>query len=206
MGMRNAGRRVDAAIGNWASRVDDQTGVVARRAATIIAVAVRLLRWPTLGLMALAWPFIAGLLLIAVLSEGWVRAAALLVGLGCAVASGLFAWRRSRILAAVDDEVALGTELGVAVAMSDDVAEARLALGQIAGSSGGLRLFSRLRGVWRGLGVGPGVLRGAVDLPRARWFFPPKAGTTVVLFFAALWTVPVSFVACLLLAIAAAAR
>ena len=36
--------------------------------------------------------------------------------------------------------------------------------------------------------------------------FPPKIGTTVTLFLGALWLVPISFLACLLLAIAAAAR
>lgn len=207
MGIRNSGRRVNAAVDGLASRVDGQTADVARRAAPVIALAVRLLRWPSLLVLVASWPFLAGLAIVALVAQDtWLQVTAgLIAGVG-AVLSAAFALRRHHVLDAVNDEAQFATELGIAVAMSDDVGEARHVLGQLAGTTGGIRVFSRLQGLWRGLGVGPGVLEGANDLPRARWFFPPKVGTTVTLFLGALWLVPVSFLACLLLAIAAAAR
>ncbi|MTB88396.1 hypothetical protein H9L21_01270 [Aeromicrobium senzhongii] len=207
MGIGNTGRRVNAAVGSMAGRVDGHTLEVANHAARVLTLAVRVLRWPTLVVLVLAWPFIAGLAVISVAADDtWLKVVAgVLAVLGGAI-SAAFGFRRNRILTAVQDEEEFATELGIAVALSDDVGEARLALGQLAGTGGGARVFSRLKGLWRGLGVGPGVLQGANDLPRARWFFPPKIGTTITLFFLALWVVPVSFVSCLLLAIALAAR
>lgn len=207
MGIRNSGRRVNAAVDGLASRVDGQTADVARRAAPVIALAVRLLRWPSLLVLVAAWPFLAGLAVIALMSEAtWLQVVAgVLAGAGI-LWSAAFGLRRHRVLEAVQDEAQFATELGIAVALSDDVGEARDALGQLAGTTGGVRVFSRLKGLWRGFGVAPGVLEGVNDLPRARWFFPPKVGTTVTLFLGALALVPISFLACLLLAIAAAAR
>lgn len=207
MGIRNSGRRVNAAVDGLASRVDGQTADVARRAAPVIALAVRLLRWPSLLVLAVAWPFLGGLAIVSLVAEDtWLQVAAGLVALVGAALSGAALWRRHHLLEAVRDEQQFATELGIAAALSDDVGEARNVLGQLAGTTGGVRVFSRLRALWRGFGLAPGVLEGADDLPRARWFFPPRIGTTVTLFLGALWLVPVSFVACLLLAIAAAAR
>jgi len=207
MGIGKSGRRVNAAVGGMASRVDGQTSEVARRAARVIAPTVRLLRWPSLLVMVAAWPFLAGLAVVALLAEDtWLRVlAGVLAVVGIAV-SGAFALRRHHLLEAVQDEQAFATELGIAVALSDDVGEARLALGQLAGASGGLRVLSRLKGAWRTMGLGPGVLESVDDLRRAKWFLPPRIGTTVMLFFGSLWLVPISFVACLLLLIALAAR
>ncbi|MFS0886851.1 hypothetical protein [Aeromicrobium sp. 179-A 4D2 NHS] len=207
MGIGKSGRRVNAAVGGMASRVDGQTSEVARRAARVIAPTVRLLRWPSLLVMVAAWPFLAGLAVVALLAEDtWLRVlAGVLAVVGIAV-SGAFALRRHHLLEAVQDEQAFATELGIAVALSDDVGEARLALGQLAGASGGLRVLSRLKGAWRTMGLGPGVLESVDDLRRAKWFLPPRIGTTVTLLFGALWLIPVSFVACLLLLIALAAR
>jgi len=207
MGIRNTGRRVNAAVDGLASRVDGQTSEVARRAAPVLVLAVRLLRWPSLLVMVASWPFLAGLAIVAMLADDmWLRVLSgvlALVGIGLTAA---FAWRRSRMLQAVQDEQGLATELGIAASLSDDVGEARLALGQLAGAHGGLRLFSRLKGLWRSAGIAPGVLETMGDLPRAKWFLPPRIGTTVMLFFGSLWLVPISFVACLLLLIALAAR
>jgi hypothetical protein len=207
MGIGKTGRRVNAAVGGLAGRVDGQTAEVAARAAKVLTLAVRVLRWPTLALLVVAAPFVLGLAAISLAADDtWLRVVAGVLATAGALVWGAFALRRHRILTAVQDEQTFATELGVAVAMSDDVGEAREALGQLAGTSGGVRVFSRLSGLWRGLGVGPGVLQGANDLPRARWFFPPKIGATITLTIAALWLVPVSFVSCLLLAIALAAR
>lgn len=207
MGMRNTGRRVNAAVDGLASRVDGQTSDAARRAAPVLVLAVRLLRWPTLLLMVASWPFLAGLAIVALLADDtWLKVlAGVLAAVGIAV-SAAFAWRRSRMLLAVEDEQRLATELGIAASLSDDVGEARLALGQLAGTGGGVRLFSRLQGLWRSFGVTSGVLETMGDLPHARWFLPPRIGTTVTLFFGALWLIPISFVGCLLLSIALAAR
>jgi hypothetical protein len=40
-------------------------------------------------------------------------------------------------------------------------------------------------------------IEGVGDLPRARYFVPPKIGTTVTVTLAALWLVPVSIVVAL---------
>ncbi|GAA3536564.1 hypothetical protein AFL01nite_11130 [Aeromicrobium flavum] len=207
MGIGRTGRRVNAAVGGLAGRVDGRTAEIAARAAKVLTLAVRVLRWPTLALLVASAPFVLGLGLIMLAADDvWLQVVSGAPFAGGAAVWSAFAWRRHRILEAVGDEQQFATELGVAVAMSDDVAEARQALGQLAGTNGGVRVFSRLKGLGRGLGVGPGVLQGAGDLPRARWFFPPKIGTTITLTFAALWLVPISFVSCLLLAIALAAR
>lgn len=207
MGIGRTGRRVNAAVGGIAGRVDGQTAEVAEGAARGLVLAVRLLRWPSLALMVVSWPFLAGLAAISIAADDtWLRVTAGVLAIAGATLSAAFGLRRRHILDAVSDEQQFATELGLAVAMSDDVGEARHVLGQLAGTHGGVRVFSRLQGLWRGFGLAPGVLEGANDLPRARWFFPPKVGTTVTLFFGVLWLVPVSFIGCLLLAIALAAR
>lgn len=207
MRMRNTGRRVNAAVDGLTSRVDGQSQEAARRAARVIVPTVRLLRWPSLLVMVAAWPFLAGLVIVALAADDtWLKVLAGVLALVGIAVSGAFALRRQHLLNAVEDEQQLATELGIAVAMSDDVGEARLALGQLAGTQGGLRLLSRMRGAWRAFGIGPGVLESVDDLSHGRWFLPPRIGTTVTLFFVALGLVPVSFVACLLLLIALAAR
>lgn len=205
--MGNTGNRVNAAVDGLTSRVDGQSQDAARRAARVIVPTVRLLRWPSLIVMVAAWPFLAGLAVVALAADDtWLKVLAGALALVGIAVSAAFALRRQHLLNAVEDEQQLATELGIAVALSDDVGEARLALGQLAGTGGGLRVLSRLKGAWRTMGVGPGVLASVDDLRHARWFLPPRIGTTVTLLFGALWLVPVSFVACLLLLIALAAR
>lgn len=209
MGMQDRGRRVNAAVEQLAHRVDDQTGEVARNAAHLLAFAIRILRWPSLALLVLPIPFIGALALIALASDTtWLTVVAALVAVGCAAVSFGFGLRRFHILKAGEDPDRLATELGVAVALSDDVDDAREALGQLVsgGTRTGFGVFNRLKGLWAVTGTGADVLTDATDLPHARWFFPPKIGTTVTLFFAALWNVPVAFGSCLILAIALAAR
>ncbi len=207
MGILRTGKRVNAAVDGLAGRVDGQTEVVAARAAQAIVFAVRLLRWPTLAVLVVSIPFVLGLAAIALAADDtWLIVLAAVLAIAGAVVLFAFGLRRHHILTAVEDQQQFATELGVAVALSDNIGETREVLGELAGASGGIRVFSRLKALWRGFGLGPGVLQDAADLPRARWFFPPKVGTTVTLFFAALITVPVSFVGCLLLGIALAAR
>jgi hypothetical protein len=154
---------------------------------------VRVLRIPTLLVLAAPIPFIAATLLLALNADGVGRTLGLVVGLLMAVVSTAFGVRRARILRAVDEPAALATELGIAVSLSGKVDETRAALTQIAGG-GGWRVLSRLRGVWSGVGMTGRWIEGVGDLPRGRYFVPPKIGTTVTVTLAALWLVPVSMV------------
>ena len=183
-----------------AARVDGQTGEVAQRATSVIVLAVRVLRIPTLLMLIAPLPFIAATLLLAVNAEGAGRVIGLVAGLLMAVVSFAFGARRQRILRAVEEPTALATELGIAVSLSGKVDETRTALTQIAGG-GGWRVLSRLRGVWSGVGMTGRWIEGVGDLPRARYFVPPKIGTTVTIAIASLWLVPVSIVVALFTAI-----
>lgn len=77
------------------------------------------------------------------------------------------------------------------ISLSDKVDETRGALSQIAGG-GGWRIFNRLKGVWGGVSMTGRWIDGIGDLQRARYFAPPKIGTTVTIAVAAFWLVPVS--------------
>lgn len=182
--------------GDFASRVDGQTGEVAHRAAGVITVAVRVLRIPTAVVLWVPVPFILATLLLAVFADGPFRVIGLVIGLAMAAVSAAFWGRRRRIIAAVDDPERLATELGILVSLSDKVGETRGALSQIAGG-GGWRVFSRLKGLWQGAGMTGRWIDQVGDLPRARYFAPPKIGTTVTVAIAALWLVPVSVIVAL---------
>ena len=185
------GARTNQGFDDMAARVDGQTGEVAQRATSVIVLAVRVLRVPTFLLLVLPIPFIAATLLLAANAHGAGRAVGLVIGVAMAAVSLVFGARRQRILRAVQEPTALATELGIAVSLSDKVDETRLALTQIAGG-GGWRVLSRLRGAWSGVGMTGRWIDGVGDLPRARYFVPPKIGTTVTIAVAALWLVPIS--------------
>jgi len=176
-----------------ASRVDLQTGEAAQRATQVIVLAVKVLRIPTFLVLVAPIPFVAATLLLALNADGAGRIVGLVVGLFMAAVSLMFGLRRQRILRAVEEPTALATELGIAVSLSGKVDETRTALTQIAGG-GGWRVLSRLRGVWSGVGMTGRWIEGVGDLPRARYFVPPKIGTTVTIAIASLWLVPVSIV------------
>jgi hypothetical protein len=120
----------------------------------------------------------------------------LVIGVAMAIVAGAFWGRRHKILQAVEEPDKLATELGIMISLSDKVDETRGALSQIAGG-GGWRIFSRLRGAWHGVGMTGRWIDGISDLPRARYFGPPKIGTTVTVAVAALWLVPISIVVAL---------
>jgi hypothetical protein len=141
---------------------------------------------------------------LGLLSDGALRVL-ILVAAVLMAAVGLAFWgRRRRIIQAVDDPAQLATELGIMISLSDKVDETRGALAQIAGG-GGWRLFASLRGVWKGAAMTGRWIDGIGDLPRARYFGPPKIGTTVTITIAALWLVPISIVVALLSLIGAIA-
>jgi hypothetical protein len=183
--------RTNRAVHDATSRVDGQTADAARRAVTVIVPTVRLLRVPSLLLVLAPLPFLLATVALGLAAGGAVGTTLAVVGLVVALAPAAFAVRRARLLKAVEEPEQLATELGIAVAMTDRVEEARSALTSIAGG-GGLRFMSRLKGVWSGVGMTGRWIEGVDDLRRARWFVPPKIGTTVSLTVATLWSVPVS--------------
>ena len=193
---RGFGSQANSAVGGFASRVDSQTGEVAHRVAGVITVAVRVLRLPTAILQVAPVPFILATLMLGLVADGGVRIVVLIAGVVMAAVSGAFWLRRRNILRAVDDPDKLATELGIAISLSDKVDETRGALERI-GGGGGWRLFDRLKGAWGGMTMTGRWIDGVGDLPRARYFVPPKIGTTVTLTIAALWLVPISVVVAL---------
>ena len=195
--VKSLGGRTNLAVGDLAAKVDDQTGEVAKRAATVITAAVKLARIPTALVMILPIPFIATTLLLGALADGGIRWALLIAGGAMALVSAAFAGRRRKILQAVEEPDKLTTELGIMISMSDKVEETRGAISNVAGA-GGWRIFSRLKGLWSGMAMTGRWIDGIGDLPRARYFGPPKIGTTVTVAVAALWLVPISFVVMIL--------
>lgn len=190
---KSLGNSANAAVGNWAHTVDDQTGQVAERVARVLVVAVRALRIPTALVLWVPVPFIALTLALALRADSGVRPLGLVIGLAMAAVSGAFGGRRHRILQAVEEPDKLATELGIMISLSDKVGDTRGALSQFAGG-GGWRVFSRLQGAWRGTTMTGHWIEEIGDLPRARYFAPPKVGTTVMVAIAALWLIPVSVV------------
>lgn len=191
------GRRTNEAVGRLSGRVDDQTGRASERAAQMLVLAVRVLRIPSFVVLVAPLPFIAVTAVMGVAGEGAFRVVGLVAALLMAVVSGAFAWRRRQVVRAVDDPAVLATELAIMVSLSGRVDETRGILEQLAGG-GGARVFSRLRGAWRGATMPARWIQGVEDLPRARNFAPPRIGWTVSLTIAALWLVPISMVVALL--------
>ena len=193
---RGFGSQANSAVGGFASRVDGQTGEVAHRVAGVITVAVRMLRVPTAILQLAPVPFILATLTLGLVADGGVRVVVLVAGVVMAAVNGAFWARRRNILRAADDPDKLATELGIAISLSDKVDETRGALERIAGG-GGWRLFDRLKGAWGGMTMTGRWIDGVGDLPRARYFVPPRIGTSVTITIAALWLVPISVVVAL---------
>ena len=73
-----------------AAQVDGQTGAAAQRASSVIVLAVRVLRIPTLLVLIAPIPFIAATLVLAVNAEGAGRTIGLVVGLLMAAVSLMF--------------------------------------------------------------------------------------------------------------------
>ena len=185
------GARTNRAVHGATTRVDGQTAEAAHRAAAVIVPAVRLLRIPSLVRVVAPLPFLLATFVLG-LAGGGVAGTVLAVGaVVLALAPTALAVRRLRVLKAVEEPEQLATELGIAVNLTDKVEETRGALTAIAGG-GGWRVLSRLKGVWSGVGMTGRWIDGVGDLPRARWFVPPKIGTSVSLVVATLWTLPIS--------------
>jgi hypothetical protein len=199
------GRNLNGGIDRVAGQVDGQTSQVAQHAARVLAVAVRLLRWPTLALLCAPLPFEIVLVGLSLSADGWVRVLGLIVVALLGAVTVTFGVRRHRILTAVAEPSALGTELGIAVSLSERVDDARDVLGEVVGG-GGRQVFRRLRGLWHGISITGRWIEEVGALPRARYFVPPKIGTTVVLTWAAAWLIPVSIALTVLAGIGTIAR
>ncbi len=187
-----------------AQRVDDTTGESTQRAAAVIASAVRLLRWPTAAVLWLSGPFIMATILIGWAADGSMGWVILVLGLLMAAVAGTFAVRRKRVLHAVADPEALAAELRVMVNLTGRTQQTGAVLRDITGGDG-WRVLGRLRGLWRGANLPAQWVQEVGELPRARYFAPPKIGTTVTLTVAAAWLVPISIVVTALSAIGALA-
>lgn len=202
---RRAGSATNRAIGDLAGRVDNESGTVGRQAAKGLAVAVRILRIPTLLVLIAPWPFLAFIVLFGLSSSGWGRWILLIAALVMLAISALFGVRRYRIIQAASDTERLATEFGIAISLSDRLDDTRSNLALLAGADGGWRPFSRLRGAWRASTMPVTWMNSVGDLPHARYFLPPRIGTTVTYTIAALWLVPIAVVVAFFVAVAALA-
>ena len=191
--VQSLGSQANAKVNDLASKVDDQTGEVAKRTANVIVLAVRVLRVPTAVILWISLPFIVATFALGLAAHGATGAVILVIAVLMAIVSAGFGGRRRKILQAVEEPDKLATELGVMISLSDKVDETRGTLSQVAGS-GGWRLFSRLKGAWSGASTTGRWINAIGDLPRARYFGPPKIGTTVTITVAALWLIPISIV------------
>lgn len=198
------GAQANSAVNDFAARVDGRSTEVAARAAQVIAVAVRLLRIPTAIVGVLSVPFIAAILVLGAAAGGAFGLVVVILGLALAAVNIAFWIRRRRLLTAVDDPDQLASELAIMLTMTGKVDEARGVLTQI-GGGGGWRVLGRLRGIWQGTQMTGRWIDQIGDLPRARYFGPPRLGTTVTIAIAALWLVPVSVVVALFVLVAKAA-
>lgn len=183
--------------------VDDKSRVVASRVAPVLVIAVRALRIPSAIVWALPLPFIGVFAVLVARADGLVRIAGLVGAALMIIVSAAFWGRRRRILQAVEDPERLATELGIMISLSDKAGETRSVLSQIAG--GGWQIFSRLKGLWSAASMTGRWIDNIGDLPRARYFAPPKIGTTVAVTVTALWLIPISIVVALLTVIASIA-
>lgn len=187
------GAHANSAVSDFASRIDGHSAEVAERAAQVIVVAVRVLRLPTAILGALSVPFIVATLVLGQAADGVASILILGAGLAMAVVNALFWIRRRSLLQAVDDPASLATELAIMITMTDKVEETRGVLTQITGGTG-WGVLRRLRGIWHGTQMTGRWIDQIGDLPRARYFGPPRLGTTITISVAALWLIPISMV------------
>jgi hypothetical protein len=189
-----------------AGKVDGETSQVARRAVNVVVPTVRLARFPAYVLIGLTGLFTLGTAAIGFSHSGSVWFVVGLAGLVGAVAVALFAWRCFNFLQAVAEPEQLATEFGIAVSLSSRVDETRGALIQMASGGTEHSWWERAKGALRTASLPASVIEGIGDLPRAKYFFAPKVGTTVLLTVMMLWLVPISFAVFIVTGIAALAR
>ena len=177
-----------------AQRVDDSTGETGERLAKVLVVAVRLLRIPTAVVLVVPIPFIVAVIVMGVAGRGWFGVVLTVAGLVMADISAAFWGRRRRILQGVEDPDLLASELRQMFNLTGRVDEASQTVRELT-TGEGWQVFGRLRTVWRGVSLPAQWIDQIGDLRRARYFAPPKIGTTTTLSVAALWLIPFSIVA-----------
>lgn len=177
-----------------AQRVDDSTGETGERLAKVLVVAVRLLRIPTAVVLVVPIPFIVAVIVMGVGGSGWFGVVLTVAGLAMAAISAAFWGRRRRILQAVEEPDLLAGELRQMFNLTGRVDDASQTVRELT-TGEGWQVFGRLRTVWRGVTLPAQWIDQIGDLRRARYFAPPKIGTTTTLSVAALWLIPFSIVA-----------
>ena len=191
---RRMGGRANDAAHQMAQRIDDSTGEAGERLAKLLVVAVRLLRIPTAVVLYLPIPFIAAILVLGIKGGGWFGIVLTVTGAVMAVISAAFWGRRRRIVQAVDDPDQLATELRQVFNLTGRVDDASQTVRELTAGDG-WQVFGRLRTVWRGVTLPAQWIDQIGELRRARYFAPPKIGTTMSVTVAALWLIPFSIIA-----------
>ncbi|WP_043497799.1 hypothetical protein [Georgenia sp. SUBG003] len=148
--------------------------------APLFALAVRVLRLPSLALASAPVPALAVLAWLASTWESPARAVGLVVTALGGTAVAVFVVRRARYLQATNDVAALADDLVAFTDLSDLDAEVSDALRSLV-DRGGLRLLPRVRGFWALVSLPSRVEEHVGSLERLRWFLPPVVGTTVTL-------------------------
>src|ERR1700712_5655996 len=83
--VKSLGSQANTRVGDLAAKVDDQTGDVAKRAANVITLAVRVLRVPTAVVLWLPLPFIAATIALGVAASGATGVIILVIGVAMAI-------------------------------------------------------------------------------------------------------------------------
>lgn len=205
MGLFQWGSRTNQTVNAWAAKVDGPTGLAASDAAAVVSLTVRILRWPTLFLLIFVVPLVAATGLIALLNEGVVAVIATIVFIIELAVCMAFAWHRYQILWAVSEPDVLANQIAVAAEMSGRPQEITGELTSLNRATG-QRIWTRLRELWSKTPKDAVWIRRVQDLDRAKWFFPPSIGRTIVLALAMMWLVPISVITTFLLFVAAIAN
>ena len=191
---RRMGGRANDAAHQMAQRIDDSTGETGERLAKLLVIAVRLSRIPTAVVLYLPIPFIAAILVLGIKGGGWFGLVLTVTGVVMAIISAAFWGRRRRIVQAVDDPDQLATELRQVFNLTGRVDDASDTVRELT-TGDGWQVFGRLRTVWRGVTLPAQWMDQIGELHRARYFAPPKIGTTMSLTIVALWLIPFSIIA-----------
>jgi len=148
--------------------------------APLFALAVRVLRLPSLALALIPVPPLAVLTWLASTWESPARGIGLVVAALGGAAVVVFAVRRSRYLRATRNLSALAADLVALTDLGALDAELGEALRSVV-ARGGLRLLTRMRGFWKLVSFPARIEEHVEALQRLRWFLPPLIGTTVTL-------------------------
>ncbi|WP_147917751.1 hypothetical protein [Ruania zhangjianzhongii] len=162
-----------------------------------VVLAVKVLRVPAILVGLPAIPALLAFTVLAATASGWWRLGLLVASAVGWTAVALWWIRIKRYSDAVRDPDRLRGQLIQAFALIDDgeILPRLLAVFE----AGGLRLFYRLRAVWRVVRIPDYLTSEIEDLDAARWFIPPMPATTVLRLTILIWTTAVSWAGLLIL-------